>query len=810
MRRNVGFVSVAIATLALGIGANTAIFSVVEAVLFRALPYEQPDRLVAVWNRWDGSEAAALSDPEYLDYAEQSRTLTMAAAAGGAVNLLGPAGDAERVDAAFVTANALDVLGVAPALGRGFRAEDGTRGAPGVVLLTDGIWRRMFGADRGVIGRSAIVNGTPRIIIGVLRAGFLLPSEIAAISRVDVLLPLQLDAAAARNRRGGHYLQAFARLNGGATLEAASDEMDAIIARLIQQYPDDHDQGNFGIVVGPLREDLLGDSRPLLLILAGAVGLVLLLACANVANLLLARGESRRRELAVRTALGASRFRVIRQLLTESFVLSLGGAAAGLVVAYWCQRLILAVGGSSLPRIDTVSLDGPVLAFAGALAMVTSMLFGLVPALQVSYGGPRGVDRVNDALKDGARGTDAGRTRIRRALLVCQVTFAMVLLVGSGLLVKGFVRLTATPSGLDPDGVLTTRLSLPAARYPGRSEVASFYRRLLERVRTIPGVRIAGAASGLPLAVGSGDWSFDIEGRPRNGSRYPGAADWFVVTPGYFESLRIPLRRGRLPLSSDSESAPEVIFINETTARTLFPDRDPVGRRIRLSRTTGPEQPWRTIAGVVGDVRHRGLDSPARPEMFIPYEQFLHFSAAAQARAMSLVVRTEGEPLALVGAVRAELRALDREVPAAAVRSMESVVSESVADRRLNAILIGAFGLISLALAAVGLYGVMAFHVAQRTREMGVRIAIGASRASVLALVVGEGVRVVCAGAALGFVASLLLTGWMSALLYDVEPRDLSMFALACAVLVITGTLASYLPARRATRIDPVRALRAD
>jgi putative ABC transport system permease protein len=599
-------------------------------------------------------------------------------------------------------------------------------------------------------------------------------------------------------------------LNGGATLEAASDEMDAIIARLIQQYPDDHDQGNFGIVVGPLREDLLGDSRPLLLILAGAVGLVLLLACANVANLLLARGESRRRELAVRTALGASRFRLIRQLLTESFVLSLGGAAAGLVVAYWCQRLILAVGGSSLPRIDTVSLDGPVLAFAGALAMVTGMLFGLAPALQVSYGGPRGVDRVNDALKDGARGTDAGRTRIRRALLVCQVTFAMVLLVGSGLLVKGFVRLTATPSGLDPDGVLTMRLSLPAARYPGRSEVASFYRRLLERVRTIPGVRIAGAASGLPLAVGSGDWSFDIEGRPRNGSRYPGAADWFVVTPGYFESLRIPLRRGRLPLSSDSESAPEVIFINETTARTLFPDADPVGRRIRLARSRGLEQPWRTIAGVVGDVRHRGLDSPARPEMFIPYEQFLHFSVGAQARAMSLVVRTEGEPLALVGAVRAELRALDWEVPAAAVRSMASVVSESVADRRLNTILIGAFGLISLALAAVGLYGVMAFHVAQRTREMGVRIAIGASRAAVLALVVGEGVRVVCAGAALGFVASLLLTGWMSALLYDVEPRDLSMFALACAVLLITGTLASYLPARRATRIDPVRALRAD
>jgi putative ABC transport system permease protein len=806
MRRNIGFVAVAIVTLALGIGANTAIFSIVDAVMLRPLPYADADRLVAVWNRWDGSPSAALSDPEYLDYSEQSRTMTFAAMAANSVNVAGSSGDAERVSAAAVTPQALDVLRVVPALGRSFRRDDASTDSANVAIVSNGLWRRMFGGDPGIVGRSLSINGEPVEIVGVLPAGFYLPFELTAASRADILLPLAMDAAAPRNRRGGHYLLAFARLNGDATVAAASAEMDAIISRLAREYPDEHDQGNFGISVRPLHSDLLGDLNTPLFILAGAVGLVLLLACANVANLMLVRGESRRTELAVRTALGASRFRMIRQLLTESCVLSIAGAVAGLVVAYYCQQLIKAFAGSSMPLVASGTLNRTVLAYAGLLGVATGVLFGVIPALQISRGGTGS----SDALKAGSRGTILGRTHVRRGLVVCQVSLATVLVIGAGLLIKSFALLISTPSGVVTDRVLTMRVSLPQARYPARPEVTGYFRRLMEEVRTLPGVRMAGASTGLPLSVRSGDWSFDIEGRPRNGTRYPGAADWYVVTPGYFETLGIPLRRGRLPAASDTADAAHVIFINETTARTLFPNEDPIGKRIRFSRSRGDEQPWRTIAGIVADVRHRGLDSPVMPEAYFPFEQFLHFSPGAQARAMTLAVKTDGDPLALVSAVRAELRRIDPEVPPSQIRDMATVLSASVADRRLIMMLMSSFGVLALSLAAVGLYGVVSYSVAQRTREVGVRIAIGASRSSVLTLVVGEGLRLVAVGAVLGVLASLALTRWMSTLLYAIGPRDLTMFAAAAVTLLITGLLASYVPARRAMRIDPVNALRAE
>jgi putative ABC transport system permease protein len=806
MRRHIGFVAVAIVTLALGIGANTAIFSVVDAVMLRPLPYAGSDRLVAVWNRWDGAPSAALSDPEYLDYSEQSRTMTLAAMAVSSVNVAGSSGDAERVSAAAVTPQALDVLRATPALGRTFRPGDATTPSPDVALVSDGLWRRLFAADPAIVGRSVSIDGQRVEIVGVLQPDFYLPFEMAAASRSDIVVPLAMDAAAPRNRRGGHYLLSFARLNGDATVAAASAEMDAILSRLIRQYPDEHDQGNFDISVRPLRSDLLGDLNTPLVILAGAVGLVLLLACANVANLMLVRGESRRTELAVRTALGASRFRMIRQLLTESCVLSIAGAVAGLAVAYYCQQLIKAFAGSSMPLVASVTLNRTVLAYAGVLGVATGVLFGAIPALQISRGG-RGT---GDALKAGSRGTILGRTHARRALVVCQVCVATVLVLGAGLLIKSFALLISTPSGIDLDRVLTLRVSLPQARYPARPEVAEYYRRLTDQVRSLPGVRAVGASTGLPLSVRSGDWSFDIEGRPRNGTRFPGAADWYVVTPGYFETLGIPLRRGRLPAASDTSDAAHVIFINETTARTLFANEDPIGKRIRFSRSRGDEQPWRTIAGIVGDVRHRGLDTPARPEAYFPYEQFQHFSPGVQARTMTLAVKSDGDPLALVSAVRAELRRIDPEVPPSQIRDMATVLSASVADRRLIMVLMGAFGVLALLLAAVGLYGVVSYSVAQRTREMGVRIAIGASRSSVLSLVVGEGLRLVAVGAVLGLLASLALTRWMATLLYAIGPRDVTMFAAAAVTLLITGLLASYVPARRATRIDPVNALRAE
>jgi putative ABC transport system permease protein len=428
-----------------------------------------------------------------------------------------------------------------------------------------------------------------------------------------------------------------------------------------------------------------------------------------------------------------------------------------------------------------------------------------MPAYQVSRTG------AGESLKDGARGGTEGRSAARRALVVCQVAIAVVLIVAAGLLAKSFARVVGTPSGLDPGGVLTLRVSVPASRYPGRQEVSGFFDRALERIRSLPGVRVAGAGSGLPLSVASGDWGFDIEGRPKVNGRRPGAADWFVVTPGYFEALGIAPVRGRLPAASDTEDAPPVVFINETTARTLFPDADPLGKRVRFGGSTYEQQPWRTIAGVVGDVRTRGLDQPLRTEVFFPHRQFLHFSPGAQARAMTITIKTSGAaPTSLTSAVRAELRGIDAEVAAADVRDMDTVVSGSVADRRMQMVLVAAFGGLALALAAVGLYGVMAFHVVQRTREMGVRLALGASRADVLGLVVGQGMRLVAVGLALGTVAAFAATRPMADLLHDVSPRDTAVFALAPILLAAVGLLACYIPARRATRVDPVVALRSE
>jgi putative ABC transport system permease protein len=805
MRRQAGFVVIALMTLALGIGANTAIFSIVHAVMLAPLPYGRPDTLVSVSNHWSGNARGGMSDPEYLDYAERSRGLRLAAMSGVAMNLVGGTGDPERVTGAVVTANTFDVLGMQPVLGRGFAEGEDREGRTNVVLLSDALWRRRFAADPAIVGRVINVDGVSCTVIGVLGAAFQLPIEFGAASRVDLVRPIRLDPAAPRIKRGGHYLDGVARLQPGVTVRAAAAEMDGINASLMREYPDQYKQGGFGIGVTPLREALLGDSRPVILILAGAVGLVLLIACANVANLLLARGESRGRELAVRTALGASRFRIIRQLLTESVLLSLAGAAAGLAVASWCQRAILTIAPAALPRLASVSLDRPVLLFATALGVTTGVLFGLIPAARVSR------VPVTASLKDGGRGsTDAGRRRVRQALVVTQVAIAVVLLVAGGLLLKSFTRVMAQPAGVDTARVLTFRISLPAARYAGRPEVAGFFSRLLDRVAALPGVQSSGAATGLPLALASGDWSFDVEGQPRPDGRHSGAADWYVVTPGYFETLGIRVVRGRAPVVSDDESTAPSVFLNETAARVFFPNADPIGRRLQMTRTTGSEQPWRTIAGVVSDVRQRGLEEAPRAELFIPYRQFQHFSAGVQARAMTVMVKTSGDPLSLATAVREQLRALDPEVPAAQMRDMEMVLSQSVAPRRLNVLLIGAFAILALTLALIGLYGVIAYTVQQRTREIGVRMAVGASRRSVLRLVVGDAMRLTTVGVALGLALALAFGGVLTGLLFQVGPRDLPTLALVGALLPACAALASYIPARRAMRVDPVVALRAE
>ena len=802
MRRNPGFVTVAIITLALGTGVNTAIFSIVHAVLLAPLPYTDPDRLVMVSNRVDANPRLALSDPEYLDYSEQSRSLDIAAMSPGFVTLSGGSGDPQRVPSVAVSTNTFAVLGRQPALGRGFVIGDAQTESASVIL-SDSIWRERFEGDASIIGRSVNVQGRARTVVGILPPDFVMPVNLIASAPAAVVLPAALDVAAARNERGGHYLAGIARLRAGVSIAQASSEMDAIVAQLVRQYPDQHNQGHFGTVVSPLREELLGESRPVLLVLAVAVAVVLLLACANVANLMLARGETRRRELAVRTALGASRFRMARQLLTEALLLAVTATLIGLAVARSALEVVIAIGPDALPRISQVSINPIVLSFAGGLALLTTVLFAVLPSLQLSR------TQAGETLREGGRGSSS-RVGVRRALVVCQVSLAVVLLVAAGLLLKSFSRVMSVPGGFDADGVLTARVAAPSTRYPGLAEVSGFFTRLNEQLAAAPGVIGVGASSGLPLAVSSGDWSFDIEGRSRVNGRRPGAADWYVVTPGYFEALRIGVVRGRTPAPSDTSSSTPVIFINETAARGIFPGEDPVGKHVMLSRSRGFEQPWRTIAGVVADVRQRGLDRPSRPEMYIPHTQFLHFSPGQQARSMSVVMRSELPADRLVSSVRGELRRLDPEIPLADARPMTDVLALSVADRKLNVLLLSAFAVVAIVLAAVGTYGVMAYDVLQRRREIGIRVALGASRRSVLGLVLAQGLTLVAIGAAIGLTASALVTRSMAKMLFEVGPRDLPVFASVAILLAATGILATYVPAWRATRVDPLVALRED
>jgi putative ABC transport system permease protein len=753
-----------------------------------------------VTNRVTSTPRLALSDPEYLDYAEQSRSLDIAAMSPGFVTLSGGSGDPQRVPSIVVSVNTFSVLGRQPALGRAFTLDDG-RSQSSSVILSDAIWRERFAADRSIIGQAVNVQGQPHTVIGILPRDLVMPVNLVASTPAAVILPATFDVAAPRNQRGGHYLTAIARLHPGVSVSQASAEMDGIVAQLIRQYPDQHNQGNFGIVVSPLREELLGESRPVLLVLGASVSLVLLLACANVANLMLARGETRRREWAVRAALGASRFRMARQLLTEAVLLAFTATLIGLLVARWAIEVVVAIGPDALPRLSGVAINSAVLAFAGGLATMTTALFAVLPSMQLSR------TQAGETLREGARGS-SGRLRVRRVLVVCQVSLAVVLLVAAGLLLRSFSRVMSVQGGFDAEGVLTARLAAPAARYPALPEVSSFFTRLNEQLAGLPGVIDVGASSGLPLAVSSGDWSFDIEGRARVNGRRPGAADWYVVTPGYFETLRIRVVRGRAPSASDTSNSIPVIFINETAARGIFPGDDPVGKRVMLSRSRGFEQPWRTIAGVIADVRQRGLDRPARPEMYIPHTQFLHFSPGQQARSMSVVIRSDVPVDRLVAAVRGELRRLDPEIPLADARPMTDVLALSVADRKLNLLLLGAFAIVAIVLAAVGTYGVMAYDVLQRTREIGIRVALGAPRRSVLTLVLAQGLTLVAIGAAIGLAASALLTRSMAEMLFEVGPRDLAVFASVGALLAATGTLASYVPAWRATRVDPLAALR--
>jgi predicted permease len=806
LRQRPGFALVAVVTLALGIGANTAIFSIANGVLLRPLPYAQPDRLMMLWGHRAQEPLAELSVPEYWDLSERTRTLSgLAAFADGSMSLTGD-GSPERLRVGFMTATATGVLGAAPARGRGFTAEEDLPGRPLAVLLSDGLWRRRFGADPGVVGRTLTLDDAPATVVGIMPPDFQLPSHFGGAG-MELWAPLQLDPATDRSQRGWHFLLGVGRLRAGVTAEDASREASTLMRGMLAEHPGEY-RPDFDGSATTVRQEAVGDVRPAILVLLGAVALLLVIACANVAGLLLARAEGRQREIALRTALGAGRGRLVRLLLTESLVLAAVGGVLGLVAAVWGIRGLVLAAPRSIPRLEAVGIDGRVLGFTLCVILMTGVLFGLAPALHAAR------SDLSGGLGDGGRGGTAGRARhrVRRALVAAQVALALVLVSGAGLLVQSFLRLRQVDPGFQPQRLLTARIELSQLRYSTNESARAFYRDLVERVRALPGVRQAAVARALPMTgrLEIGDWSFILEGQasspPLPTDWHP--ADWQVVSPDYFRTMGIPVLGGRALEDGDRLGAPGAIVVNRTLARQVWPDGNAVGQRVLLGGG-GVDSVWRTVVGVVGDVRHRGLAAPPRPEMFLPNAQFPAGTGSA-ARALYLVVRTVAEPTAIVPSVRAALASLDPTVPLATVQTMDDAMGSWAAERRLLMLLVTSFAALAVVLGAVGIYGVMAHLVAQREREIGVRVALGAVPREIVRLVTMQGMTMVGLGILAGAVASLAATRLLRSLLFEIRPSDPLTLLGTAITLAGVAAVAMVVPARRATRVDPIDALRAD
>jgi predicted permease len=800
LARSPGFTAVAVLTLAIGVGANTAIFSIVNAVLLRPLPYPGPERLVTpVGEKDDPRTRTNVSYPDFQDWRDQTQTLE-ALAAYNTSTLLLRRGDAEPelLYGANVTSDLFPLLRVRPALGRAFTREEEKPGSSPVILISYGLWRRRFNADPNVLGRplNSGAAASP-VVVGVLPEGLRFPAQA---NHTDFLRPLAPAMGEYVQRRGAYSLRVIGRLRPDTTLEQAGSEMRVIGGRLEQQYPDEGFRLGSRFVT--LHESVAGDVRMPLLVLLGAVGLLLLIACANVANLTLARAASRHREIAVRAALGASRWRVARQLLTESILLALAAGALGSLLAVWCVGLLASSTRIDIPRLREASVDWRVLTFTLAVTGLTAIIFGLVPALQAAR-----VD-LNETLKEGGRGPRAGpaRSRLRGALVVSEVAVSLVLLVGAGLLVKSFLRLTVVNPGFDPRQVLTATLSISKTKYREPEQQHAFFVGLVERARSIPGVESAALIYPLPFGGSATSNSFVIEGRPAPPPAEKPSANYRAISPDYFRVMRMSLLRGRAFDWHDDAPAPPVVIVNETFARRFFSGQGPLGARVVIERAGGGRevQEPRAIVGVIGDVRHTGLDEESGPEVYVPYAQ-------APESYMSLVVRTASPGLAGVGAsLREAIRAADSQQYVPAVQPMTELIGDSVAARRFNALLTALFASVALLLASVGIYGVMAYSVTQRTHEIGIRMALGARPRDVLRHVVGQGGRLLVIGVCLGLAASLAVTRLLSGMLYGVRPTDAPTFALVTLALTTVGLLACYLPARRATKVDPLIALRAE
>ena len=794
-----GFAGAALLTLALGIGATSAIFSVVKAVLLTPLPYAEPEKRVLIWSRWVSFDKTWLSDQEIVDYRTFSKTMTAIAGwSSGQQNLTGD-GEPVRVGVGFVTANTFDVLGARPLVGRGFTADEDRPGGPPAAVLGYQLWQARYGGDPSVIGRKLLLNDVPVEIVGVMPDGFKLPTDftVEAAEPTQLWRPFQMNMQ--QLVRGSHGYYAAAVLAPGQTAATATEELRALTQRLTDEgaYPVAMKFTAFAV---PLDEEIRGELRPAMWLLMGAVGFLLLIACVNVANLLLVRGDARLREMAVRTAMGAAPRRLMRQLFTESLVLAVFGAGFGLALAAAALRTLAAIDPTSIPAVAPIALDGAVVWFTIVLAAVTTLLFGLVPALRTLH-----VNLV-ESLREGSQQATLGgrRQRLRGGLVAAEVALAVILVIGAGLMIRTLSALGRIDLGFDPDRVLTMTVSVPAARYDTPERVVAFYQQLVERVRAVGGVQHAGIVRVLPLATTIGDFGLDVEGFEEGPGRNA-KGDWQIVSDGAFEAMGTRLVRGRWFSSGEHSDSQLVAVINETMARTYWKDGNAVGGRIRVGN---PRNPWVSVVGIVADERHNGITGVVKEKFYIPHSQWHIVTGGSIIRNVFVVARTAADPLAVAGSVRHEIRQLDANLPVANIRPMRDVVSSALATPRLTGFLLGAFAAIALALAAVGIYGVLSYLVSQRTHEIGIRLAIGADRRQVLGMILRQGVTLAIAGIAIGVAGAFALTRVMETLLYQVKPNDPLTFASVPLALIVVAAIASYLPAIRATRVSPVKALR--
>ena len=799
--RSPGFTAVAVLTLALGLGANTAIFSVVHGILLRPLPYPEPERLAMVWlhNPGEGIDKDIASFPLFADWRANAKSFEqMVAYTGGGFTLTGR-GAPEQLRGARVAAGFFPMLGVPPAQGRGLLDDENLPGREKVVVLGHGLWQRRFGGDPAVVGQPVSLSGATYIVVGVMPRGFRFPEDAELWVPLAPVGPFEEYLSS----RGSLWLSVTGRLKPGVPLAAAQAEMDTIAAAINKAYPD---SSQYGVKLESLHETVSGDVRPALFLLLGAVGFVLLIACANVANLLLARASSRRREIAIRSALGAGRGRVIRQLLTESLLLGLTGGVLGVILARLGVEAFVVANPTALPRLETVEVDGTVLLFALAASILTGLVFGLVPAVQTFR------EAVAENLGDATRGSSEGGRgqRLRASFVVAEISLALVLLVGAGLLVRSFARIMNLNPGLDASQVMTLRLTLPDARYPESDRIHAFYDRLLTDLRALPGVRSAGAASSLLLSRLPNSGTMRVQGVP---APPPGTPEEPVttdsVTTGFFETLRVPLKSGRLFEARDAlpadelrdRPAPSVAVVNEALVRRFFPGQNPLGRRITFGNPANPKVSWSEIVGVVGDVRRSGLDKEPRAEAYA-------YQGQVPDNGLYLVVRADGDLFALARAAERAVWAIDPDQPIASTRPLADLLRGTVAERRLSMALLAAFGVLALVLAAIGIYGVMAFSTAQRTRELGIRLALGAEPRDVLGLILRDGAKIAALGIGFGVAGALAASRIVASMLFGISPADPVTFAAVVGLLASASLLACYIPARRATYVDPVVALR--